>query len=83
YVPSQVVTEFFRFRFRDRTGQQVRGILYPSTALEGGRACVLFAGPEDFTDDWTFGRPVPLPLTLLEDRITRRMVDTTLGAADA
>ncbi len=80
YVPSQVVTEYFRFRFRDHGGHPVCGILYPSAALDGGRSCVLFAGHEDFTDDWTFGRPSPLPLELLQDRIIRRAVDTSVPA---
>ena len=55
YVPSQIVTEYFRFRFRDRGGQRVRGILY-SAAVPGGRSCVLFLSDEDFADDRQFGR---------------------------
>ena len=72
-----------RFRFRDHANRPVRGILYPSSALPGGHSCVLFGGHEDFTNDWTFGRPTPLPLMLLDDQISRRPVDTSVKEPDA
>jgi hypothetical protein len=40
YVPTQVVTEYFRHAF-DANGDFVRGILYPSS-LNDGVCCVLF-----------------------------------------
>jgi len=77
YVPSQIVTEYFRYRFRDGDGRPVHGILYPSSRVADGKACVLFASHEDFTDDWTFGKPSAVPVKLLTDRIRRVAADTT------
>lgn len=42
YVPTQVVTEYFRRAFRTETGEPVSGILYPSAKQNGGVCCVLF-----------------------------------------
>lgn len=42
YVPTQVVTEYFRRAFRTRNGQAIHGILYPSAQRAGGVCCVLF-----------------------------------------
>ena len=63
YVPTQVVTEFFRMVYKD-DGQPLDGILFKSSRREGGSCCVLFfdnqqcADDEDrtersmFVDDW-------------------------------
>lgn len=42
YVPTQIVTEYFRHSFVRYDGQPIRGILYPSSRLLGSTACVLF-----------------------------------------
>lgn len=42
YVPTQIVSEFFRHLFRDDEDDVVKGILYPSAKRPGGTACVLF-----------------------------------------
>ena len=42
YVPTQVVTEYFRHAFRVADGTAIRGILYPSSMEPGGVCCVLF-----------------------------------------
>ena len=47
YVPSQVVTEYFRHIFRDYDKLPIHGILYPSAVNNGGRSCVLFFGAAD------------------------------------
>ena len=41
YVPTQIVTEYVRRVFRDRSGEKVHGIIYPSS-VEDGLSCVLF-----------------------------------------
>lgn len=46
YVPTQVVTEWFRTVFQNR-GSGVDGILYPSTQHPGGCSLVLFANRYD------------------------------------
>jgi hypothetical protein len=42
YVPSQVVTEWFRHVFLDEDMRALDGILYPSARVPGGTCCVLF-----------------------------------------
>lgn len=42
YVPTQIVTEYFRRIYADEDGEAVRGILYPSARNDGGVSCVLF-----------------------------------------
>lgn len=51
YVPTQVVTEYFRRVFRDADGEPVRGIIYPSSRHEGGKSYVLFFVSENCTQD--------------------------------
>lgn len=47
YVPTQIVTEYFRHQFRTVDGQHLHGILYPSSRHEGGKCCVLFCSREN------------------------------------
>lgn len=42
YIPTQVLTEFFRFVYPGLIGTEVDGILYRSSKSEGGKCCVLF-----------------------------------------
>jgi hypothetical protein len=46
YVPTQVVTEWFRTSFRHK-GSRIHGIRYPSTQRQGGASVVLFADRYD------------------------------------
>jgi hypothetical protein len=47
YVPTQVVSEFLKHRFVDKSGKHIDGIVYPSTKRAGGRNIVLFMGREN------------------------------------
>jgi hypothetical protein len=47
YVPTQIVTEYFRYSFVCSDGQPVQGILYPSARALRGTACVLFLTREE------------------------------------
>ncbi len=42
YVPTQVVTEYFRYIFRDSKKDNVYGICYPSSRNNSGKSIVLF-----------------------------------------
>ena len=42
YVPSQIVTEYFRKVFRTVRGEPVHGLIYQSSRKDMGRCCVLF-----------------------------------------
>lgn len=46
YVPTQVLTEYFRHIYRTPEGNSIQGILYPSARYDGGTSSVLF-----FTSD--------------------------------
>ena len=50
YVPTQVVTEFFRRVFTEPGGQSVDGILYTSSKTGAG-CCVLFLDEKDVRDE--------------------------------
>lgn len=51
YVPTQVVTEFFRHILTDGDGNHFDGLLYPSAKHEGGICCVIFFSNEDCTQN--------------------------------
>lgn len=46
YVPTQCITEYFRFPFSARLGKKIDGIIYPSSK-NGKNACVLFYDNEE------------------------------------
>ena len=47
YVPSQVVTEYARYRLGDKAGKPMRGIVYPSARTGAGKGCALFVTHEE------------------------------------
>jgi hypothetical protein len=51
YVPTQIVTEYFRRVYNPNNGQKVDGLIYPSSKVQGGICCVLFFENENFTQD--------------------------------
>jgi hypothetical protein len=50
YVPTQVVTEWFRHIFTTDDGVRVDGLVYPSVRDASGVCCVLFADRAGFCD---------------------------------
>jgi hypothetical protein len=50
YVPTQIVTEYFRRVFRDAQGDAIDGIIYDSSRPGGDRAFVLFCENEQCSD---------------------------------
>lgn len=42
YVPTQIITEYFRYEFNKRNQISIDGIVYPSSKHHGQEACVLF-----------------------------------------
>lgn len=51
YVPTQIITEYFRHIFKDNDKEQIRGIIYPSSVGDRGKSCVLFFKSEDCIQD--------------------------------
>jgi RES domain-containing protein len=60
YVPTQVVTEYFRYTYEDLTGGSLDGIIYPSSKLSKKNACVLFYDHQQSLDELDF---LPAKLT--------------------
>lgn len=48
YVPTQIVTEYFRYVFKRK---KINGIIYPSSRNNGGKCCVLFFDGKNCTQD--------------------------------
>ncbi len=46
YVPTQVVTEYFKYIIPEIAYFEIEGIIYPSTKNSEGKACVLFVDNE-------------------------------------
>jgi len=42
YVPTQVVTEYFRYIFNETQDIKINGIIYPSSKRKGSNSCVIF-----------------------------------------
>ena len=68
YVPSQVVTEFVRYRLREKAGVKVDGIRYLSARRDGGIGCVLFYAHGDIVDHDGLGPDVTSPFKLVSVR---------------
>ena len=51
YVPTQIVTEYFKCLFKTRTRRRINGIFYPSSLRKGGKCCVLFLDINKCTQD--------------------------------
>ena len=51
YVPTQVVTEYFRRVFRDSEDAELKGVVYPSARHEGGISYVFFVDNDECTQD--------------------------------
>lgn len=42
YVPTQIITEYFRYIFKTKEREHINGIIYRSATNKGGFCCVLF-----------------------------------------
>jgi RES domain-containing protein len=74
YVPSQIVTEYIRYRLADKAGKLIKGILYPSARTERGTGCVLFVVHEDISGMF---RSEQAPFKLLPELTRMVRVDTS------
>lgn len=52
YVPTQIVTEYFRYIFKTLEGKPVDGIIYPSSKNKGKKAVVIFATSDQCIDSF-------------------------------
>jgi hypothetical protein len=73
YVPSQIVSEYFRHRYRLIDDAQIDGIVYPSAQHRGGRSAVVFASQNDLNPrphDWIAEDRTPI-LSVCPESIRR------------
>ena len=56
YVPTQIVTEYFRYTFEELTKIAIDGIIYPSSKNKGHNACVLFYNQQETLKNLSFDR---------------------------
>jgi hypothetical protein len=68
YVPTQIVTEYVRHRFRTEDSLSVEGILYRSSKRKKGTACVLFIDGTNCGVPVEHWREPQQVLQLLEDQ---------------
>lgn len=61
YVPTQIITEYFRYEFSKAGAKPVDGIIYPSSKNRGKNACVLFMDHQQSLIDLEF---IPASLKL-------------------
>lgn len=54
YIPTQIVTEYFKYAFEELTGIVIDGIIYPSSKNMGRSACVLFMNHEESMEKLSF-----------------------------
>ena len=65
YVPTQIVTEYFRHAFEAEYGTHIDGVRYRSATRDGGECLVLFVENEecvDMTDDGDLAIPAKLAM---------------------
>lgn len=68
YVPSQIVTEWFREAYAPSQGVPLAGLLYPSARLGGGTNLVLFIDKSQVADPGLVTDGVVLELVSFEER---------------
>jgi hypothetical protein len=83
YVPSQIVTEYFRTSFRALGGQRLDGIIYPSARTKRGKCIVIFVGYDEMNPTYGMGDPVPLVLNPASPRRTSTRPARTSARAAA
>ena len=72
YVPTQLLTEYFRHNYKTDRGEPLDGILYPSAQHHGGTAIVIFATNDDINAPTTTdGKPTTPILTINISSIRR------------
>jgi hypothetical protein len=79
YVPTQIVTEYFRHRFRLSGGGSLDGIKYRSSRT-GQPACVLFFDSDDCGGETEF--LTKKPVLQLQDSATERIPGKLLIGVD-
>jgi hypothetical protein len=85
YVPTQIVTEYFRHIFEREHGIRIDGLVYSSAARNGGRSLVLFVENADCVEmsEREAGSDGKLSMTKATVVIARHEVSETGGSRPA
>jgi hypothetical protein len=73
YVPTQILTEYFRYVYEGIDGARLDGIVYPSAQRKRRKSIVIFASHQElnpYLDDW---RLKPKPILELDTASIRRI----------
>lgn len=70
YVPTQILTEYFRKRVKGDGGLAIDGVVYPSVRRRGGRSIVIFASLDDLDPERLWGAE---PLLKLDQTSVKRL----------
>jgi hypothetical protein len=73
YVPTQILTEFFRYRFHTEGNAQLDAIVYPSAQRKHGKSIVIFASHDDLNPQSEIGQQVDGPMLVLDSASIRRL----------
>jgi hypothetical protein len=79
YVPSQIVTEYFRHRYRMHDNVRLDAIVYRSARHKGGRSIVIFASQRDLDpkpSQWSDER---IPILTIDPASIRRVRKSTVA----
>lgn len=69
YVPTQIVTEYFRYVFETSDKQKVDGIIYSSAQNDGSRCVALFMDPNVFNSDESMVNKKSMTLTRYKKKL--------------
>ncbi|HEV2379950.1 MAG TPA: HEPN-associated N-terminal domain-containing protein [Terriglobia bacterium] len=72
YVPTQILTEYFRYKYRTHDNFRLDGIMYPSAQRKGGRSIVIFASQSDLDPNPSGWQPAT-PLLVLDSASIKRL----------
>lgn len=50
YIPTQIITEFFRYEYKTKDGNSIDGIIYESSKNKGHQSCVIFCENDQVYD---------------------------------
>ncbi len=78
YVPTQILTEYFRYEYELPDKARLDGIVYPSAQRKRGNSIVIFASRHDLDPNRSFLGPPPTPILTLDPTSIRRVRKPTL-----
>jgi hypothetical protein len=73
YVPTQILTEYFRYRYRANDKSRLGGIIYPSAQRKHGRSIVIFASHGDLDPNHSASHDGMPPLLALDSSSVKRL----------